>query len=113
MSVSFKGYGENVLTFKSILKDKNTLVKINSDSSVSKALADEDFIGITVYADGKYAGVVVDGYVEMKYSGTKPAEGFGALVSDGANAVKSSTTSKHIVRIIKVDSDNGIVGFIL
>lgn len=116
MSISFKGYGENVLTFKSMLTDAGIPVSVAKDCVASKTSSEKDFIGITSYADGEYAGVIVDGYVEATYTGTTPGFGHCNLVSNGIGGVKvpaSSTTSNHVVRVLKVDTDNNIVGFIL
>ena len=111
-----KGYGENVLTFETEITDVGVPVTLNSNGEVSKAAAGNDFIGFTSSADGKIAGVIIDGYVEAPYTGTAPSYGFCALVSNGTNGVKtadSGATSKHIVRVLKVDKGNEIVGFIL
>ena len=113
MAISFKGYGENVLTFESTLQGAGVPVIIDEGSKAYISAADEDFIGFTTYADGEIAGVIVDGYVEAPYTGTAPKYGFAALVSDGNNGVKTSADSKHIVRVIKVDTGNMTVGFIL
>lgn len=113
MSISCKGYGENVLTFNTNLTEAGVPVAVDADRHASLAAEDTDFIGFTTYADGKIAGVIVDGYVEVPYTGTVPTYGFTPLVSNGTNGVKLSTDSKHIVRVIRVDTYNNTVGFIL
>ena len=113
MAISFKGYGENVLTFESTLQGAGVPVIIDEDNMAIKASADKDFIGFATYADGEIAGVLIDGYVEVPYTGTAPKYGFNALVSDGNTGVKTSADSKHIVRVIKLDTDKRTVGFIL
>lgn len=116
MSISFKGYGENVLTFNAQFSQVGVPVSIHQDCEVKAAAADKDFIGITCYADGDVAGVIVDGYVEVPYTGTTPSFGYCNLVANGSGGVKvtaSGTTSNHTVRILKIDTDNHIVGFIL
>ena len=116
MSISFKGYGEKVLTFKTSLTEVGVPITPGTDCTAYRATADRDFIGISCSADGEYAGVIVDGYVEVPYTGSAPNFGFCNLVSNGSNGVKtpgSSTTSNHIVRVIKIDTQNKIVGFIL
>ena len=116
MSFSCKGYRENILTFKSDLTKVGVPVTIAGVSEVLQAPAEKDFIGITCYADGKMAGVIMDGYVEMPYTGTIPSFGYTYLVSDGSNGVKtpaSTTTSKHNVIVLKLDTTKKIVGFIL
>ena len=116
MSISFKGYGENALTFNAELTKAGVPVVINGNYMVSTAAAENDFVGITYSANGEYASVIVDGYVEATYTGNAPALGYSYIVANGSGGVKvpaSGTTSKHIVRVIKIDPDNKIVGFIL
>ena len=115
MYISFNGYGENVLTFNTELSKAGVPVSVDDDCKVKETPAEKDFIGITRYADGELAGVIVDGYVEATYTGSKPTFGYCNLVADGSGGVKvaSGTTSNHIVRVLKVDTDKNIVGFIL
>lgn len=116
MAISFKGYGENVLTFNAELSEVGVPVDVAMGEMVTKAQAEKDFIGITCYADGKFAGVIVDGYVEVPYTGGSPSYGYCNLVANGSGGVKSpdsGTTSNHFVRVLRVDSENRIVGFIL
>ena len=116
MSISFKGYGENVLTFYTGITEAGIPVSVAQDCMVNKTAADKDFIGITCKGDGEIAGVIVDGYVELPYTGNTPAFGYCNLVANGNGGVKaaaSATASNHVVRVINVDTDNKIVGFIL
>lgn len=116
MSISFKGYGENVLTFKSEVSEAGVPVIVTADCVVRAAAADKDFIGIACEVNGDVAGVIMDGYVEMTFTGNTPAYGYCHLVADGSGGVKaaaSGTASDHIVRVLKIDTENNIVGFIL
>lgn len=116
MSISFKGYGENVLTFNSKASKIGVPVRIDEDREVREASAENDFIGVTSSIDGKMAGVIMDGYVELPYTGNKPTYSYCYLVANGSGGVKmpaSGTTSNHIVRVLTVDTENKIVGFIL
>ena len=116
MSISFKGYGENVLTFESKVSEAGVPVTVAEECTVRAAAADKDFIGITCEVNGEVAGVIMDGYVEMTYTGNTPAYGYCNLVADGSGGVKvaaSGAASDHIVRVLKIDIKNKIVGFIL
>lgn len=113
MSFSFKGYGENVLTFPTKLTEAGIPVEVGANSVVSKAAADKDFIGVTSYADGELAGVILNGYVELPYTGTAPAFGFSALAANGTGGVKTASSATHLVKVIKVDTSKKTVGFIL
>lgn len=116
MYISFKGYGENILTFRTVFDDIGVPAIAADDYYIYKAPAEADFIGITCFTDGECAGVIMNGYVEVPYTGTTPDLGFSKLVSDGTGGVKipaSSTECNHVVRVLKVDRENKIVGFIL
>ncbi len=112
-SVSYNGYRENVLTFDSNLSSVGFLAMLANDGVAVQCIDNSDFIGVAVSNDGNHAGIQTDGYVEIPYTGDPPLHGYCALVSDGKNNVKISTTSKHIVRVIKVDKDKKIVGILL
>lgn len=112
-TVSFDGYRENVLTFDCYLTKTGFLASLANDGYAVQCIDNNDFLGVAVSADGLHAAIQIDGYVEMPYTGDPPQRGYCALVSDGNNNVKLSTTSKHIVRVIKVDTDSKTVGFIL
>lgn len=102
-----------MLTFPTKLTEAGIPVVVGENSEVSKAAADKDFIGVAVSANGEFAGVILNGYTELPYTGTAPAFGFCALAANGTGGVKTSTSSNHIVKVIKVDTVNKTVGFIL
>lgn len=113
-TVSYKGFNENVLSFKTELTEAGGPVQISTGNEVRSASKGQDFIGVLLSTDGIIGAVQLEGYVELEYSGTTaPTLGFCALVSNGSNGVEVSTTSKHVVRVIRIDSTNKIVGFIL
>ena len=134
--ISFNGYNENTLTFQGTAT-VGYPVKI-SDGLVADAENGEDFIGIAVGVHGDYVVVQLDGYVEMSTDGSSFSYGYGGILATGDGNVtavstestsdsedesdestesdtssSSSTSTAHEYKIIKIDSDNNTVGFIL
>lgn len=134
--ISFNGYNENTLTFQGTAT-VGYPVKI-SDGLVADAENGEDFIGIAVGVHGDYVVVQLDGYVEMSTDGSSFSYGYGGILATGDGNVtavstesstsdsedesdestesdgsSTSTSTAHEYKIIKIDSDNNTVGFIL
>ena len=98
MSVSTKGFCENVLTLKAASGLKAGVpVAVSANDTVSAAGADAKFCGVSVNVNGGYAGVQLSGVVTMPYTGTDaPAVGYAALAADGAGGVKVSTKGNNL-----------------
>lgn len=112
--VSFKGFDEKILTFKNGGISTGYPVCVNADSSVHDAGASAEFIGICFDRNSnEYVNVQVSGYIELPYTGSAPATGYTALVSDGNGGIKVLSSGKVLYKVIKVDTVNKIVGIIL
>ncbi len=111
----YNGYRENALTFssESTSTTKGAPVKMSVEDTVKNSADGEDFIGICKYSDEIIASVIMDGYVEVPYSGTAPTLNLCSLVSNGTGGVKVSSTAKRNYKVLKVDTTKKIVGFIL
>lgn len=73
MSVSTKGFCENVLTLKAASGLKAGVpVAVSANYTVSSAGADAKFCGVSVNVNGGYAGVQLSGVVTMPYTARKP-----------------------------------------
>lgn len=97
MSLSFKGIGETVITFNGYA-DVGDIVNIEGNSTVSKALADKDIIGVCVSTNNDIVGVLIKGVVTLKYTGNAPTLGYNSLVTAGSNSVKVSASGiKYLV----------------
>ena len=109
MNISFAGYRENVLTFEcTSTVAAGDLVKMSASGKVTKAVANDGFIGKCVSADGGYAAVQLDGYTEAAKSGTVNV-GYNKLAA-ASSGVK--TAESGIDRLV-IYTDSEIVGFIL
>ena len=109
MNIKFSGFNENVLTFEYTgTLNKGDLVKMSASAKVTKATANDDFIGVCVSTRNGYAAVQTAGYVEYAKSGTVNV-GYNKLVaaSDGVKTAESG-----IDRLV-IYSDDSTIGFIL
>ena len=98
MSVSTKGFCENVLTLKAASGlTAGVPVAVSANDTVSSAGADAKFCGVGVNVNGGYAGVQLCGAVTLPYTGTEaPAVGYAALAADGA-ALRSAQRATTIL----------------
>lgn len=111
--MDFKGFGENVLTFKCDNTVKaGSCVKIKSSGTVTAAVDSNDFMGVCLNVRNSCAAVQMNGYTEMKYSGSAPNVGYSRLTSAGTGKVKADTSGREYL-VIGVDTANTTVGFIL
>ena len=109
MNISFSGFNENVLTFEYTgTLNKGDLVKMSASSKVTKASANDEFIGVCLHIRDGYAAVQVKGYVECAKSGTVNV-GYNKLVtaSDGVKTAESGVDRL----VIYVDTTK--IGFVL
>ena len=115
MKVSFEGIGENIVTFYNSKTNPAAVgvpVKMSAACEAAKCGDGERFFGVAVAGDSEFAAVQTKGYVEMPYTGTVPAVGFGKLAADAAGGVKTADAGSEFL-IVDVDVTNKVVGFIL
>ena len=115
-NVSFNGFNAQVATFNT--ECDTTMVgrpvTFGSDDLVVPAGNGNVFFGVCISTRANLAGVQLEGYVELRYTGTAPERGYCGLVADANNGVKvaeQTTANTHLV--LKVDKDKSTVGFIL
>ena len=109
MNINFAGFQENVLTFECTnTVKKGDLVKMSESGKVTKAAANDIFIGVCAAERDGYAAVQLEGYVEAAKSGTVNV-GYNKLAA-AASGVKAAESG--IDRLV-VYTDDNTVGFIL
>ena len=115
MNISYNGYNTHVLTMEA--NENITVGKPvcqDSDGDLIPAPNDKSPIGVCVYKRGELAGIQTDGYVELPYSGNAPGYGYAKLYGNGTGGVLVTTAAAATAfKVLKVDTTNGIVGFIL
>lgn len=114
MAISYNGYDANCIT---ILKDNNNnnysgTVVLNEYGRVTRPTNGSEIYLVAVADRCECVTAQTRGYVELKYSGTAPGCGMVKLGCDTSGGVcVSSSASAHLV--LKVDTVNKIVGFII
>lgn len=109
MDIRFSGYGENILTFEctdNVMP--SNLVKMIASGKVTNASENDDFIGMCIGTNGRYAAIQLDGYIETFKTGTVNV-GYNKLVK----ASKGVKTAENGIDRLVIYSDDTKIGFIL
>ncbi len=115
MSISYRGYEANTITFEAG-EGLAIGMPVTVGATGAAVPADEDdyFIGICTAIRNEWASVQTSGYTEVAYSGDAPSLGLSALTADGEGAVKAGEEgSLALYKVLKTDTAAGTVGFIL
>lgn len=113
MSISFKGFNEQVITFRTETElAAGTLVKMSDSATVEACAAGELFIGAVVTSHGNIAAVQTGGYVSVPYSGTAPELGITAVSAADGKAVKADANGRTVT-VIELDTTNETAGILL
>ncbi|ARP49531.1 MULTISPECIES: hypothetical protein [Caproicibacterium] len=110
METSMNGYGENAATFlcKTQLTP-GTPVMVTANGTVSAASG--NFCGVVLSWRDGVAAVQMEGYVQLPYSGAKPALGYQTLTA--ANGKVAVSTADGGVQRLVVDTDSTTIGLLL
>lgn len=116
MNLSFNGYDVNCVTMlkDSISTNYQGVVKIDNAGCITKPSSGTEIYAVAVANRGAYATVQTRGYVELKYTGSTPTLGRTVLVADSNHGVCVNTSANVTPKtVLKVDTVNKIVGFIM
>lgn len=115
MSISLKGYENKTITIEAGSSlTVGSPVELDSDGKAVDASSGDYFIGVCTAIRNGWASVQLDGYVEVKYNGTAPGYGLVKLVANGSSKVKAGGADDiALYKVVKVDTANTTVGFIL
>ncbi|MBR0412102.1 MAG: hypothetical protein IJI47_00850 [Eubacterium sp.] len=115
MSISFKGYENKTITFEAAEGlTAGAPVTVDANGKAANASADGYFVGVCTAIRNGWASVQTEGYVEVPYTGTAPSHGLVSLVAAGESKVKAGGDGDiALYKVIKVDTENTTVGFIL
>ncbi|MBQ5824702.1 MAG: hypothetical protein IIW48_07825 [Clostridia bacterium] len=113
MSISFKGFNEQVATFATATElEAGTLVKMSASATVEPCKGGELFIGAVVSSHGNYAAVQTSGYVSLPYSGSAPNLGITTLSAADSETVTSDANGRTVT-VIELDETNKTAGILL
>lgn len=114
MNISYNGYDTKYLTMEGYNLVVGDLVQIDSNNTLQTASSDSNFIGVVATIRDKVICMQEQGYVEMKYEGETPSGPYCKLVANSRNTVKNDDVKgQKAYKIIKIDEDKKIVGFLL
>lgn len=113
MSISFKGFNEQVITFRTDSElETGTLVKMSDSATVEACEAGDLFIGVVVTSRGNIAAVQTGGYVSLPYSGATPELGITAVSAADDKAAQADANGRTVT-VIELDTTNETAGILL
>ena len=110
--ISYEGFNEKILTFPVAAKiEKGTFVTFSSNGCVRAVSedGDEDFFGVVIDSDSKFAAVQVSGFYEAPTTDTIPL-GYTALSSTGTDIISGEEST--ILRLV-IQTGSNTVGILL
>ncbi len=115
MDISLQGFGQKTATFLTSTTDlvAGEPVMMDTSYTVKRATAGQFVIGVCSHSNGSYASVILNGVVEVPYSGSSPTLGLYGLCCDGAGGVKADSDPLFYYKILNIDSTNKILTLIL
>ena len=116
MTVSFKGVGEQVLTFASNSTTPAAAgkpVKMSGNGEVTVCAAGDRLCGVALTVSDGLAAVQTGGVITIGYTGTAPSVGYAQLAADGSSGVKTVASGGAVYLVLAVNSTAATVTFIL
>ena len=108
--VGFDGIGSMVITVKDGGVALGQPCKCSGGRAMAKAAGGEAFQGLCLWQRDGIAGVQVDGFVTLPYTGSAPTVGFCILAANGSGGVQTSASGISRM-IVDVDSVQKTVTF--
>ena len=114
MSISFKGFNEQVLTFNTSAQlAAGTLVKMNGSATVAPCSSGDKIIGVVLSCRDNLASVQVGGYISLPYSGTAPAPGYCGICAADSTKIKTDNSAGKLLSVVESDTTAGTAGILL
>lgn len=108
--ISLNGIGQLMVTMREGGANVGAPCKLTGNQTVSAVSSGESFHGICVWQQGDIAGVQIQGFVTMSYTGIAPTLGYCQLVGNGSGGVTTGTST--VSRLVAaVDTTNKLVTF--
>lgn len=110
MSVNFKGYGENVVTFEAAsgLTTTGVPVKMSNDAQVGPCSANDVFCGVCVNLRDGYAAVQLSGYVVLP-AAAKITAGYQKVAVNASGKVVANENGKEVLVVSSSATEAGII----
>lgn len=110
MSISFNGYGENVLTFKAGngLTTAGVPVKISDDETVAPCAENDKLCGVCVNLRDGYAAVQLSGFVVLP-AAAKITVGYQKVAINSAGKVAANANGREVLVVASSATSVGII----
>lgn len=111
MNTSFKGFGENAVTFEAdtTLTTAGVPVKITAGGKVAPCANGDKICGVALSVRDGFACVQLKGYTELPLDG-EVALGFVSIAAKTGGKVSANAAGREV---LVLSAENGTVGFIL
>ncbi|MDO5123547.1 MAG: hypothetical protein Q4D44_02640 [Eubacteriales bacterium] len=111
MNTSFKGFGENAVTFEAdtTLTTAGVPVKITADGKVAPCANGDKICGVALSVRDGFACVQLKGYTELPLDG-EVTLGFVSIAAKTGGKVSVNAAGREV---LVLSAGNGTVGFIL
>lgn len=114
MSISFKGFNEQVLTFNTSAElDAGTLVKMNGSGTVAPCASGDKIMGVVLACRNNIASVQVGGYISLPYSGTAPTPGYCGICAADSTKIKTDNSAGKLLAVLETDTTASVAGILL
>lgn len=114
MSISFNGFNEQVLTFKTETElAAGTLVKMSGNGTVAACANGDKIIGVVLSCRDNLACVQVGGYINLPYSGTAPTTGYCGICAASATKIKTDSSAGKLLAVFDTDTTAATAGILL
>lgn len=114
MSISFKGFNEQVLTFNTTAElDAGTLVKMNGSGTVAPCASGDKIMGVVLACRNNIASVQVGGYISLPYSGTAPTPGYCGICATDSTKIKTDNSAGKLLAVLETDTAASVAGILL
>lgn len=107
MKAAFEEIGRMSATFAVTGGESGQVCKITANGTVCPCADGDKFCGVLEGIRGGFAGVQLEGFAELKYSGTAPALGYVNLCANGTGGVKTGSGNAYLA--VSVDTANKTV----
>lgn len=114
MSISFKGFNEQVLTFKTEAElAAGTLVKMSGNGTVAPCESGDKIIGVVISCRDNTAGVQVGGYITLPYSGAEPSPGYCSICAASETEITQDSSNGKLLAVLETDTAAATAGILL
>lgn len=103
MKVAFEEIGRMSATFAATGGENGQVCKISANGTVAPCADGDVFCGVLEGVRKGFAGVQLEGFAEVGYTGTAPSLGYVNLAANGSGGVKTASAGRACL-VVSVDT---------